>query len=156
MKDSAPFLLEENEMKDINGKIQYKDKEYKIVFNLNVMEAIQEEYGTLDHWGELTDGTAYAQKAYAEKHGSVDGWDDLKPKDKAKYVGEPDVKAVIFGFTHMINEGIEIENDENGTDILPLTSKQVGRMISEIGIGQATDVMNKTVVESSKSEEKNE
>ena len=37
-------------MKDNAGKITYKEKEYKVVFNLNVMEAIQEEYGTIDKW----------------------------------------------------------------------------------------------------------
>ena len=55
-------------MKDMNGQIQYKGVSYRLVFNLNVMEAIQEEYGTLDNWGALTDGTAYAQKEY-EKQG---------------------------------------------------------------------------------------
>ena len=32
-------------MKDFGGKIQYKGEEYGLVFNLNVMETIQEEYG---------------------------------------------------------------------------------------------------------------
>lgn len=114
-------------MKDINGKIQYKNKEYKIVFNLNVMETIQQEYGSLDKWGDLTDGSK----------------------------GEPNAKAVIFGFTQMLNEGIDIENEENGTDIKPLTSKQVGRMLTEVGVAQATQVMNKTVVDSTESQEKN-
>lgn len=114
-------------MKDFNGELQYKDKKYKLVFNLNVMEAIQEEYESLEAWGELTDGTK----------------------------GEPNAKAVIFGFTAMLNEGIDIENEENGTDIKPLTLKQVGRMITEIGIKDATKQLNETVVESTKSEEKN-
>lgn len=112
-------------MKDINGKIQYKDKEYKLVFNLNVMERIQEEYGSIEEWGNLTSG------------------------------GEPNAKAVIFGFTEMLNEGIDIENEENGTDIKPLTLKQVGRMITEIGFENATEKLSKTVVESTKSGEKN-
>ena len=115
-------------MKDINGKIQYKDKEYTIVFNLNVMEAIQEEYGTLEEWGAMTDGSS----------------------------GEPNAKAVIFGFTQMMNEGIDIENEENGTDIKPLTLKQVGRIITEVGLANVTAEMNRTVIESSKNEEKNE
>ena len=129
MIPSAPYLLEANEMKDFNGKIQYKDKEYKLVFNLNVMESIQEKYGSLDKWGSLTDGT--------------------------ENNGEPDAKAVIFGFTEMINEGIDIDNEENGTDNKPLTLKQVGRLITDIGLANATDKLNKTVVESTKSEEKN-
>ena len=115
-------------MKDINGKIQYKDREYSLVFNLNVMEKIQEKYGTLEEWGNLTDGSKN---------------------------GEPDAKAVIYGFTEMLNEGIDIENEENGTDIKPLTLKQVGRIITEIGIADATNTLNKTVIESTKSEEKN-
>ena len=142
-------------MKDANGKIQYKDKEYRIVFNLNVMEKIQEEYGTLEAWGDLTDGSAYAKKEYEKKNGSLDGWDDLEPKEKAEYSGEPDAKAVIFGFTEMINEGIDIDNEENGTDIKPLTLKQVGRIITEIGIANATATMNETVIESTQSEVKN-
>ena len=115
-------------MNDVNGSIQYKGTEYAIVFNLNVMERIQEEYGSLDEWGALTDGTKN---------------------------GEPDAKAVIFGFAEMINEGIDIANEDNGTDEKPLTLKQVGRMISEVGLEQATETMNQTVIESTKGEEKN-
>ena len=114
-------------MKDIEGKITVNDKEYSLVFNLNVMEEIQEEYGTLEKWGNLTDGTS----------------------------GEPNAKAVIFGFTAMINEGIDIQNDKNGTNEKPLTKKQVGRLITEYGLINATKKLNDTVIESTKSNEKN-
>lgn len=114
-------------MKNNNVEIEYKNKKYNLVFNLNVMEAVQEEYETLDNWGSLTDGKK----------------------------GEPSAKAVIFGFTQMINEGIDIANEENGTDEKPLTLKQVGRMITEIGLQDATSKLNKAVIESTKSEEKN-
>lgn len=146
-------------MKDFNGQIQYKDKIYKIVFNLNVMEAVQAEYGTLDAWGSLTDGTEYAKREYekatATKKNAVP-WEDLKTEEKEKYSGEPDAKAVIFGFTQMLNEGIDIENEENGTDIKPLTLKQVGRIITEIGLANATKTLNETVIASTQSESKNE
>ena len=114
-------------MKDVSGVIRYRDRDYKLVFNINVMEALQEEYGTLDKWGELTDGSK----------------------------GEPNAKAIKFGFMQMLNEGIEIENDENGTNNPLLTLKQVGRMITEYGLDNITSVMNETVIESSKSAEKN-
>ena len=114
-------------MNDVNGKLQYRDKEYPLVFNLNVMERIQDEYGTLDEWGALTDGKS----------------------------GEPNAKAVIFGFTEMINEGIDIQNDENGTNEPFLNKKQVGRIITEIGLVNATKTLNQTVVESTQSSEKN-
>ena len=114
-------------MKDINGKIQYKGKEYSIVFNLNVMEAIQEEYGTIEKWGALTDGSS----------------------------GEPNAKAVIFGFTQMINEGIDIANEEKEEKEKPLTLKQVGRLITEFGLDNAANKLNQTVIDSTKSVEKN-
>lgn len=141
-------------MKDFNGEIQYKDKKFKLVFNLNVMETIQEEYGSIDVWGGLTDGRAYAKKKY-EEQGNAIPWDDLSEKEKSKIKGEPDAKAVIFGFTQMINEGIDIENEENGTDNKPMTLKQVGRMITEIGLAKATEEMNNTVIKSASSDEKN-
>lgn len=115
-------------MKDFTNEIQYKNETYILVFNLNVMEEIQQEYGTIEKWGELTDGQT----------------------------GEPDAKAIIFGFREMLNEGIDIENDEKGTDRPFLSLKQVGRIISEIGFENATTALNDTVVESTKSEEKNE
>ena len=114
-------------MKDYKGKLQYKDKTYSLVFDLNVMEAIQEEYGSLEKWGELTDGKS----------------------------GEVNAKAIIFGFTEMINEGIDIDNEENGTNDKFLTRKQVGRMITEIGFDGSTEILNDTVINSTKSDEKN-
>lgn len=115
-------------MKEMRNEIEFNDKKYNLVFNLNVMEAIQDEYGTLDKWGELTDGSK----------------------------GEPNVKAVKFGFTQMINEGIDIDNENNGTNIKPLTDKQVGRLLTEIGLANVTKTMNKTVIDSTKSDEKKE
>ncbi len=112
-------------MKDNAGKITYKEKEYKIVFNLNVMEAIQEEYGTLDKWTELTSGADQ----------------------------EVNVKALKFGYTNMINEGLEIEADENGTEYKPVTEKFVGRMLTDIGLDNMTKTLQETVVESTKTEE---
>lgn len=115
-------------MKDFNGVIRYKDRDYKLVFNLNVMEAIQSEYGSVDKWAELTD---------------------------AKGASEPDAKAIIFGITEMVNEGIDIDNEDNGTDIKPMTLKQVGRMITDYGLREATMVMNTTVIESVNDNSKN-
>lgn len=116
-------------MKDISKTLEYKGKEYKLVFDLNVMQAIQEEYGSLDKWAELTEG-----------------------KD-----GEPNAKAVIFGFTQMLNEGIDIANEENGTKELPLTLKQVGRMLTAIGMDSAAQTMQEAVVDSTKGDDsKNE
>lgn len=107
-------------MKDYNGEFEYKGKVYKLVFNLNVMEQIQDEYGSIDAWGKATEGEN----------------------------GEPNVKAVKFGFVCMINEAIDMENEENGTDIKPVTKQQVGRMLSEIGIEAMANKMQETVINS--------
>lgn len=114
-------------MKEVSKTINYKGKDYKLVFNLNVMEVIQEEYKTINAWGELTDGKS----------------------------GEVDVKALKFGFAAMLNEGIDIDNEDNGTNEPFLTLKQVGRMLSDIGLNQVTENMNEVVVESVQSDEKN-
>ena len=116
-------------MKDISKRIDYKGKLYNLVFNLNVMEEIQEKYGTIEKWGELSDGTAS---------------------------GEPNIKAVKFGFTAMLNEGIDFDNEEKGEDNKPFTLKQVGRMISELGFNEITNILNSTVIDSTHSTEKNE
>ena len=112
-------------MKEFNGKIRYKDKDYTLVFNLNVMEEIQQEYGSVQAWADATDKE------------------------------EPDAKAVKFGFCAMINEGIDIENEDNGSNIPKFTLRQIGRMLSEVGMKNVTSVMTETVIESSKGEEKN-
>lgn len=112
-----------------NNEIEYKGQKYELVFNLNVMQEIQEEYKTIDKWGELTDGSK----------------------------GEPNAKAIIFGLTAMINEGIDISNEENGTNIKPLTLKQTGRLLSEVGLVEATQKLNNTVIESTEGDKsKNE
>lgn len=120
--------MKENELKSFNNEIKYKEKIYHLVFNLNVMQEIQEEYGTMENWGSLTDGSK----------------------------GEVNIKALIFGFMKMLNEGIEIENEDNGENAIkyPLfTEKQVGRMITEIGLENMAKKLSETVIESTKSDD---
>ena len=114
-------------IKEVSSKLTYREKEYKLVFNLNVMERIQDEYQTLDKWGELTDGSK----------------------------SEVNIKALVFGITEMINEAIDIDNDENGTQDPFLTHKQVSRILTSIGIEKATREMNDLVINSTKDDSKN-
>ena len=114
-------------IKEVSSKLTYKDKEYRLVFNLNVMEKIQDEYKTLDNWGSLTDGSE----------------------------GEVNIKALVFGITEMINEAIDIDNEDNGTKEPFVSHKKVGRMLTEIGIEKAAQNMNELVVESTKDDSKN-
>lgn len=114
-------------MKDYKFDLEVEDKKYQLVFNLNVMQEIQEEYKTLEKWGELTDGKS----------------------------GEVNVKALIFGLTCMMNEAIEIRNDEEGTNDPLLTKKQVGRIITKAGVQKSAEKLNEAIVESTKSDAKN-
>lgn len=116
-------------MKDISAIIKYKEKEYKIVFNLNVMEEIQEEYGTLENWGSL-----------------------CQPSEGNKGT---DFKALKYGFRAMLNEGIDIDNEEKGTNEPMLTLKQVGRIITSLGASDALETLNQAIIDSTKSTEKN-
>lgn len=110
--------------------VTYKGKEYELAFNLNVMEVIQEEYGSVEAWGAVTD-----------KDGE----------------SEPDIKALKFGLREMINEGIEIYNEDHKDKRELMTDKQVGRMITEIGLAEITNKVNGSVIESAgvSEEEKN-
>ena len=112
-------------MKDNTGKITYKEKEYNVVFNLNVMEAIQEEYGTIDKWTELTSGANQ----------------------------EVNIKALKFGYREMLNEGLSIEAEEKGEEYKPVTPAFVGRMLTDIGLDNMTKTLQETVIESTKTDE---
>lgn len=114
-------------IKDYKFDLEIENKNYTLMFNLNVMQEIQEEYGTLEKWGELTDGKS----------------------------GEVNVKALIFGLTAMMNEAIEIKNEEEGTNECSLTKKQVGRLITKAGIEKSAKKLNDAIVESTKSDAKN-
>lgn len=116
-------------MKEMRSEIEYKGQKYNVVFNLNVIEAIQKEYGTFDKWTNL-----------------------VQPEKKGK---EADLKALKFAFMEALNEGIDIDNEEKGTDIKFLSEKQVGRIITEIGIANANNKLQEVVIESTKNDEKN-
>lgn len=115
-------------MKSAIQEIEYKGKSYKLVFDLNVMESIQDEYGSIEAWGKLTE-----------------------PDDG----GEPNIKALVFGVMEMINEGIDIDNDENGMDEKPLTHRKVARILTEVGLDTVTGKVKKSVIDSTEDDSKN-
>ena len=108
----------------MQNKINYieaKDKKYPLVFNINVMEEIQEAYGSISAWGAIVE--------------NADG-------------GEPKVKDLKIGLMLMINEGIDIENEELSEKRAFVNSKQVGRLISEVGFAEITKVIQNLTVAS--------
>lgn len=112
-------------MQDTMKHINSKGVEYPLVFNLNVMEKIQEKYGSYEKWGDLTDG-----------------------KDSEINIG-----ALKFGILEMINEGIDIENECKETKREFITDKQGGRIITDIGMESLAEKMKETVIDSTKNDE---
>ena len=112
-------------MKNIVVYIETEKRNYPLVFNLNVMEEIQEQYGSLDEWGKITSGN-----------------------------GEPQVKDLKNGIMAMINEAIDIENENNGTNEPMLNARQVGRIMTEVGIVTIVEKVREITVASTKSEGK--
>ena len=108
----------------MNNKLTYiktKDRNYPIVFNINVMEEIQEAYGSLGAWGGIVE--------------NANG-------------DEPRVKDLKIGLMFMINEGIDIENEEKGEHNPMLNARQVGRLISEVGFEEITRKIQNLTIES--------
>ena len=69
---------------------------------------------------------------------------------------EVNIGALKFGITEMINEGIDIENETAETKREFLTEKQVGRIITELGIEKMTEKVQETVIDSTKNENEEE
>lgn len=111
-------------MKNTVVYIETEKRNYPLVFNLNVMEEIQEKYGSLDEWGKITQGN-----------------------------GEPKVKDLKNGIMAMINEAIDIENEENGTNEPMLDEKKVGRIMTEVGIVEIVKKIQEITIASTKGED---
>ena len=111
-------------MKNTVVYLETETKKYPLAFNLNVMETIQEHYGSLDEWGKVTQGD-----------------------------GEPKVKDLKYGVLAMVNEGIDMENEKNGTREPLLSSKQIGRIMTEVGIQTVVSAIRDITVASVKSED---
>lgn len=108
-------------MKTKLSYILNEDKRYPIVFNINVMEEIQEVYGSISQWGAIVENTES---------------------------GEPKIKDLKVGLMYMINEAIEIENEERGENKPLLSLKQVGRLISDVGFETITNIIKNISVAS--------
>ena len=118
----------ENKNVDVYTEIELRGKTYRMYFNLNVMQSLQKKYESFDAWIDL-----------------------VQPKGKK----EPDIEALIFGFSEMINEGIDIYNEEHEDKINFFTEKQIGRIITELGIENLNSKLTETVLNATKTQTKN-
>ena len=98
-------------------------KKYPFIYTLNVIEDIQNKYGSIEKWSN-----------------------QVERKD-----GEPDIGALKYFFMIAINEGIDIENEDKKDEdkVAFVTDKQVGRIISEIGLKAMTEKLTEAVVDAS-------
>lgn len=136
-------------MKDYQLEFEHDGEKLLLVFNLNVMEAIQQEYGSVKAWGDLTDSTpATRQKGPVMK--GVKGKSDAQVLAEARAQREPDAKALIFGFREMINEGSDILNEKDGGSRPERSLRQVGRLVTAIGLDKVAEQIQDVVVNSAK------
>lgn len=99
--------------------LETKTEKFPFIYSLNVMEAIQKEYGSMKEWSEL-----------------------VEPKDGS----EPSIGALLFFFKEAINEGIDIENEKNNDSRKFVNEKKVGRIISEVGMAKAGEQLKASVI----------
>lgn len=112
-------------MKDEIKYIETKERKYPICFNMNAMEEIQEEYGSISNWISVIDSLGE----------------------------EPKVKELKAGLMIMINEAIDMENEKKEEKDPFVTSKQVGRIMSEIGIDELNKIIEDVATEATKVDE---
>lgn len=105
--------------------LETNSEKFPLAFTLNVMESIQDEYGTLSEWSEL-----------------------IRNKK------EPNIKALKFFITEAINEGIDIENEKSSEKRVSITSSKAGRIITEIGLKKVANTITKMITESMPHDEK--
>ena len=110
-------------MKDVIRYIETEKKKYPLCMNLNVIEEIQEKYQTIEEWFNAILNTTN---------------------------GFPRLADFKYGLTKMINEGIDIENERKNTNDPFLTEKQVGRIMTEVGLTKIEEIIQSLAVESTK------
>lgn len=124
--------------------LETEKRKYPICYNLNVMEEIQNKYGSIQAWGNLILGKEENEAA------------ELAEENNAENKKEIQIKDMKFGLMAMINEAIDITNEENKTNEPFVTLKQVGRILTEIGLKNATQKVMQLTVESAATEENDE
>lgn len=115
-------------MLNIMEHIETRQEKYPISFTFNVMEKIQEKYGSMTKWEHEILGEKEVIKE-DKKGRKIKVWESTD---------EPNFSALKYCLTESINEGIDIENEENNTNRSFVTEKKVGRIITEIGINQVS------------------
>ena len=100
--------------------LKTKNETFPFTYSLNVMEALQNEFGSLNKWSDM-----------------------VEPKDGS----EPKIKALLFFFKEAINEGIDIENENSNQPRKFVNERKVGRIITELGVKTVLEQLKGTVID---------
>lgn len=100
--------------------LKTKNETFPFTYSLNVMEALQNEFGSLNEWSDM-----------------------VEPKDGS----EPKIKALLFFFKEAINEGIDIENENSNQPRKFVNERKVGRIITELGVKTVLEQLKGTVID---------
>ncbi|MDR1240272.1 MAG: hypothetical protein LBK29_00100 [Oscillospiraceae bacterium] len=139
------------------NNLQYLEaggEKFPLAFTMNVMEAIQKKYGSINKISEMGNKSGESKneesKSRENKNIKSENGENRSEENKS---GEPDIEAIIFFLKEAINEGIDIENEKLRKKREFLTEKQVGRLLSEAGISNAFKAIGKVISESVKTTE---
>lgn len=116
-------------------RIMINGKTYPIKMDLNVLELIQEQYGTINEFERDILGLKFAKDEAGKQLFNEDN-------EPVMIIGETSIKAIKVALPAMINEGLMIEADETGGTFQPVEEKYIlrncnvsyellGRMIHE-------------------------
>lgn len=106
----------------------YGGDTYKLAFDVNVIEVIQKEFGTVNEWISKT---------------SLEN-------------GELNVSCIKYGFWAMTNEGINIDNEDQGLEKPNITLSKAGRIISSLGLENVALMISDLITKNFPSPKKNE
>lgn len=101
-------------------RILIGDKTYPFRIDLNVLQHIQEEYGTINQFERELMGLRYKEDEEGNRIYNEDGKAVME-------LGEPSIRAIITALTPAINEGITIEADEQNIPVEKITEEFVIR-----------------------------
>jgi hypothetical protein len=139
------------------------DKKVLLVFNFNVMSQVQETWGSLTKWVGLLDTKTLERDEFGNPIPIMENGEQAKDESgellyKVLRDGEPDFTALRQGFSYMLNEGVEIENEERPADQkkAPYTVNQTGRLIALFTKEKVSQAIKMAVTDSLETGEKAE
>lgn len=103
-------------------KIMIGDREYPFKIDLNVLEKIQNEYGSIYEFEKDILGVGFSKDSEGKQI-----YKDEKPVTILK---EPSIRAIKAVLPAMINEGLEIEAEMKRTEFIPVSAAEIIRECS--------------------------